>query len=208
MTLTFVHHHRYLDPDQCWWAAILLTLAWLMLGRWVERTSIKTYERSMLSECISQSLEKHPFRQHPVKSCFLNFIRMLDYICPIFLQKFLLLPSFLNSRTRDDLNHYIVNRMSDDDRESRMFFFAFRNCRGDRTLFPQTPMTARKKAFICFVALMFSFISCSPSFSLNLCIVFFCSVALVSRYFSNVASFFSCNPSPTSFCTNRVSIRR
>jgi len=178
-----------------------------MLGRWVERTSIKTYERSMLNECISQSLEKHPFRQHPVKSCFLSFIRMLDYICPIFLQKFLFLPSFLNSRTRYDLNHYIVNRMSDDGRESRMLFFAFRNCRGDRTLYSQTPMTARRKAVICFVALMFSFITCSPSYSLNLCIVFFCSVALVSLHFSDFASFFSCNPSPTQFFTDRVSIR-
>jgi len=163
----------------CGWAAIFLFCMWLIIGRCAEQNTLRTYERTMMDEYISDTLANFSFWTNPVGFVWSHCQRLLDYVCPIFLQKL-----FWKRRTRyDDINQYIIGRRGNDGREYRSVMNAVA-CqeRGDRTMNSKPSLSSTSKALVCVIVLGFSFTTCTPSYSLNLCIVFFSSIALVRSH--------------------------
>jgi len=90
---------RYLSEQECGYAALSVVTVWLVLGRWIERYTARSYLRAML---------EHQFAICKSRNCSsINvfqrwFMRLWDSVCPLFLQKLLFLVPW-NRRSPSDV---------------------------------------------------------------------------------------------------------
>ena len=97
--------------------ATVLIVAWLLLGRWIERYTSRDFFRAML-EHISYDDSDKPLLSKVGSRIALWFQRKWDAVCPLFLQRLVFSPHW-NRRTQKDLLNHIAFWRSRDRREHR-----------------------------------------------------------------------------------------
>ena len=165
---------RYLSNDECGTVAFLVFFTWSLMGRYVEKNINRTYERAMIDQ--SALYEKQP------ASMLMRCLSLWDSICPFFLQKFSFAPSWNKRSERIIYKNMLRIRASDRREYSSSVSAEDVLQRGDRVLKTdsQLKLTTNIYAFMLVVGVSFS--ACSPHYILNLCTVFYGSVAMVSTY--------------------------
>jgi hypothetical protein len=181
-----VKRMRYLDADECGWAALVTVLLYLVLGRFSERNVCRSFNRAML-EVVQDP--RHDNRKSPFqKFCSLALLRCLriyDSVTPLFIQSKTFSPRW-NRRSRHDVESFIMQSRGGDYREHQSSFDAafgigcgtidIERLHLEGTLQPNISFVS--KVIIGFMVSVGSFCACSPHFSLNLITTFYSSIAL------------------------------
>eukprot|EP00550_Attheya_septentrionalis_P003026 CAMPEP_0198281926 /NCGR_PEP_ID=MMETSP1449-20131203/1804_1 /TAXON_ID=420275 /ORGANISM="Attheya septentrionalis, Strain CCMP2084" /LENGTH=1574 /DNA_ID=CAMNT_0043977945 /DNA_START=222 /DNA_END=4946 /DNA_ORIENTATION=+ len=169
---------RYFTSHECGYAALVVMGLWLIMGRYCERHSGRSYERIMTENIPMNGGARQ--KKWLVEKVFLALIlfaqRIWDCTCPLFLQRRVFTPSW-NQRSVRELYDHIIHSRSNDLREHRTMFHAdngigkVRNGKGIKET------SSSWKLLIGTVIGIGSFCASSPHFFLNLLTVFYCSIA-------------------------------
>ena len=167
---------KYLSADECGYAATVVVMLYLALGRFSERNVCRTFERAMMEQVPDPRYEESPGafgKFYPL--LVLRLQRIYDSVTPRFLQNATFSPNW-NRRGRRDVASFVIKTKSVDFREHKSSFHASHGKGGgtidtkslhlDGTLQPN--ISFRMKALIGFLVSLGSFCACSPHFSLNL----------------------------------------
>mmetsp|Transcript_8536 Transcript_8536/g.19279 ORF Transcript_8536/g.19279 Transcript_8536/m.19279 type:complete len:1782 (+) Transcript_8536:111-5456(+) len=177
---------KYLSADECGYAAIVVVMLYLALGRFSERNVCRTFERAMMEQVPDPRYEERPGafgKFYPL--LVLRLQRIYDSVTPRFLQNATFSPNW-NRRGRRDVASFVIKTKGVDFREHKSSFDASHGRGGgtidtkslhlDGTLQPN--ISFRMKALIGFLVSLGSFCACSPHFSLNLFTVFYSGIAM------------------------------
>ena len=177
---------KYLSANECGWAAVIVILLYLVLGRFSERNVCRSFNRAMLEVVPDPRYDERrsPFQKY-CSVMLLRCQRIYDSITPHFIQTKTFSPRW-NRRNRHDVEKFIIQSKSCDYREHRSFFHAasgtgcgtidIKSLQLDGSLQPNISFVA--KVLIGFLVSVGSFSACSPHFSLNLITSFYSSIAL------------------------------
>ena len=181
-----VKRMRYLDADECGWAALVTVLLYLVLGRFSERNVCRSFNRAMLEvvQDPRQDDQKSPFQKF-CSLALLRGLRVYDSVTPLFIQSKTFSPRW-NRRSRHDVESFIIRSRGCDYREHQSSFDAasgigcgtidIKRLHLEGTLQPNISFVA--KVIIGFLVSVGSFCACSPHFSLNVITTFYSSIAL------------------------------
>ncbi len=164
---------RFLSPDECGVAALIVVIFYFCIGRLSERHISRSYERELVESTTAASRQ----RKMPVGRLVGYFDRLWDASVPYFIQR----RTYISARNSISLSYenmmkQVVHQRSMNLREQRIFdarMIGKRNQVASETLGAGSYLIG----FCCF---MLSFMACSPHFSVNSLTTFFCSVAYVS----------------------------
>ena len=162
---------RFLSPDECGVAALIVVIFYFCIGRLSERHISRSYERELVESGTAASKQ----RKLPVGRLVGFFDRLWDASVPYFIQRRTYI-SARNSISYENMMKQVVHQRSMNLREQRIFdarMIGKRNQVASETLGAGSYLIG----FCCF---MLSFMACSPHFSVNSLTTFFCSVAYVS----------------------------
>ena len=176
---------QYLSSNECGYAAVVVFLLYLILGRFSERHVCRTFERAIMDLVPERTTGNERTRRHSrrISALVLHLQRQWDSIVPLFLQRATFMPRW-NRRSREDILNIIIQIRIKDSKEHGKSLPANRACRDNaidaETLQIHRPLqhTLRTKVIVGLLVSIGSFISCSPYFSLNLLTVFYSSIAL------------------------------
>lgn len=192
---------RYLTSAECGYAALVIMILYLVLGRYTERHVGRSYERAMMEgisslpspsrHCQSSSSSTispdRPRGEGPLTKSWSKFKlwiqRKWDVVCPLFLQRKVFTPQW-NRASRSELTDHILRVRSEDFREHKSSVHAdstlgklTHGCFNETGNVIHSTISFSKKLLIGLVVGIGSFVTCSPHFVLNLLTVFFCSIA-------------------------------
>lgn len=176
---------RFLSPDECGVAALIVVIFYFCIGRLSERHISRSYERELVESTTAASKQ----RKLPVRRLVVFFDRLWDASVPYFIQRRTYI-SVRNSISYENMMKQVVHQRSMNLSEQRIFDakrIGVRNQVASETLAAGSYLIG----FCCFVL---SFMACSPHFSVNSLTTFFCSVAYVSL------SLVCCMPACSIFC--------
>lgn len=161
---------RFLSPDECGVAALIVVIFYFCIGRLSERHISRSYERELVESGTAASKQ----RKLPVGRLVGFFDRLWDASVPYFIQRRTYI-SARNSISYENMMKQVVHQRSMNLREQRIFDarIGVRNQVASETLGAGSYLIG----FCCFVL---SFMACSPHFSVNSLTTSFCSVAYVS----------------------------
>lgn len=162
---------RFLSPDECGVAALIVVIFYFCIGRLSERHISRSYERELVESTTAASRQ----RKMSVGRLVGYFDRLWDASVPYFIQRHTYI-STRNSISYENMMKQVVHQRSMNLREQRIFdarMIGKRNQVASETLGAGSYLIG----FCCF---MLSFMACSPHFSVNSLTTFFCSVAYVS----------------------------
>ena len=160
---------RFLSPDECGIAAMIVVVFYFYIGRLSEREIGRGYER----ELAGNTNGSRKMKVSLLARLTLSMERVWDTSIPYFIQRWTYIPSW-SRLSYDGMTKTIVHHKSMDQREHRIFE-AKRSRDGNSKMSPQAlGVTGYLIGFGCF---MLSFMACSPHFSINSLTTFFCSVA-------------------------------
>ena len=142
------------------------------MGRHVEKHVNRTYERAMIDQ-------SGVFKKQPT-SVFMLCIRLWDSMCPFFLQILTFAPSW-NTRSERVIYKKMLQIRASDHREYNACISAEEALqRGDRVLNTDSQLKLTTNIYVFMLVGGVSFSACSPHYILNLCTVFYGSIAMVS----------------------------
>jgi hypothetical protein len=174
---------RFLTERECGYGSLLLFLAWLVLGRWIERYTSRDFFRTMLEHMPVEDRKNQSMITRIFSIVSRWSQRKWDAVCPLFLQRLVFTPQY-NRRSQGDLLKHIAFWRSQDNREHRSIFRAvagrglvfFDNLDGQIDTGEES---SSRKLLVGVLVALGSFSACSPHFFLNLLTVFSCSLSLV-----------------------------
>jgi hypothetical protein len=173
---------RFLTEYECGQLAFGLILAWLVLGRWVERYTSRDFLRMSMSPGSITSTQLHRHRWKVFSDWLgLTLSKWWDAICPVFLQSRAFSPEW-NRRSRSGMLQHLSYWRSRNLAEQRSYAHASQRAAlfglqqsGLEDFGKVSP--SGKIAWGIGVTLV-SFASSSPHFWLNLVTIFSCSLSL------------------------------
>ncbi|CAJ1945666.1 unnamed protein product [Cylindrotheca closterium] len=98
---------RYLTEHECGYAAFAVAIVWLVLGRWIERYTGRSYLRGMLEHQLTIDKSSKSFY---VKRFQRWYMRVWDTICPLFLQRLVFLVPWNRRKPNDVMKHAVFWR--------------------------------------------------------------------------------------------------
>ena len=157
---------RFLSPDECGVAALIVVIFYFYIGRLSERHISRSYEQELVESTTAVSRQ----RKLAVGRLLWYFDRLWDASAPYFIQRHTYI-STRNSISYENMMKQVVHQRSMNLREQRIF---------ERNKKVASETLGAGSYLIGFCCFMLSFMACSPHFSVNSLTTFFCSVAYVS----------------------------
>ena len=160
---------RFLSPDECGIAAIIVVVFYFYIGRLSEREISRGYERELVRKTNGSTKLKVSL----LTRLSLILDRLWDASIPYFIQRWTYIPRW-SRLSDDDVSRTVVHQRSTDHREHRIFEAM---CSREDKNNSSSRALGTWSYLIGFACFMLSFMACSPHFSINSLTTFFCSVA-------------------------------
>lgn len=175
---------RFLSEQECLQFAVGILVAWLLLGRHIERYTSRDFLRAMLEHLPSEEHINQGMLKRVKSGCGVGFQRLWDSVCPLFLQRAVFVPKW-NRRTQEDLmKHIAFWRCTHGHVASSTFQALFGGgfvvCDSHDSHIHLGEVSWFTKVSVAILASLASFSASSPHFVLNLLAVFSSSISLVS----------------------------